>query len=102
SIIKADDINKSGSSEIGQVMEELVASLSDAKIIVLLAELKEREVVGYVHVHPNLASLEVFNLLSAQMVEGTLGTFKFLGKTVAEVETEVLSRLDKLKDLINK
>lgn len=98
SIISSEDISESGSTDVERVFEELVSSLSDYKIVVLLAELRPGEVSGYLHIHPNFSSLEIANLLSAQMTEATSGLFHFSWKSVREAESELLSRLDKLKD----
>ena len=98
SMLKADDLAKSGSREVKEVMSELVASLSDNKIILLLAEEAPGVINGYYHLHPNIPALEVANLLTAEMTNSQSGQFRFSGKTLAEAEAEVLSRLEKIKN----
>lgn len=101
-LLKADDLTKSGSQDIQEVMEELVVTPLEAKIIMLLAEVRDKEVTGYVYVHPSLSALGVLDLLSAEVSSENMGRFNFLGKTLGEVEAEVLTKLGKLKQKMGK
>lgn len=102
SMLKAEDMAKAGSSDIKSVMEELVTSLSDFKIIFLLAETGSAEVTGYFYLHPNLASLGVAATLGVILGDGNFGQAVFTGKALVDVESDILSRLEKLKDKISK
>jgi len=102
SLIKAEDIAKAGSADIREVMEELVVSLSDTKIIALLAETAPGQTTGYIRLHPSLISPEVANLLSIDWVEGGLGKFVFSGKTLSESEAELINRISKFKEKLSK
>jgi nanoRNase/pAp phosphatase (c-di-AMP/oligoRNAs hydrolase) len=100
SLLKAEDMVKAGSSEILEVMQELVTSLSSMKIIALLAESEERGVKGYVYLHSNLTSPEIANLLGLTWGEGNFGSIEFVGLDLAQAEAEFLSRLAKIQDRI--
>ncbi|MCL5435697.1 MAG: hypothetical protein M1275_01290 [Patescibacteria group bacterium] len=102
SLLKSEDMAKAGSSDILEVMQELVTSLSDAKVIVLLAESETEGVRGYIYLHPNLVSPEISNLLGLTVGEGNLGSVAFAGLDLAGAEAELLSRLSKIKDRISK
>ena len=96
--LSAEDMEKSGSREIMGVMEELTASLTEAKVIVLLAETKPEEVQGFYQIHPNLPALDFATRFSADMINGHMGKFVISGKSLADAEKEVLDRVKKLND----
>lgn len=98
--LSVEDIEKSGSDEIFGVMEELIASLTQAKILILLAEVKPLEILGYYQIHPNLPAVDFATRFSAEMINGHIGKFVISGKNLKEAETEVLDRIDKLKTKI--
>ncbi|HLC44921.1 MAG: hypothetical protein A2722_00310 [Candidatus Doudnabacteria bacterium RIFCSPHIGHO2_01_FULL_50_11] len=100
SLLKTDDLTKSGSQNINEVMEELIASLTDARLILLLAEIEPGETLGYLYIHPNLPALEISNLLSGQLLESNLTTFRLSGKTILEAEAQVLGDLHRMKEKI--
>lgn len=100
SILKSDDLVKAGSMDIAEVMDELVISLSDSRIVILLAETAPGEIQGYLYTHPSLSSLEVENLFSAQQQKENVSHFIMTGRSVVEAETDVLDRLHKIKDKI--
>jgi nanoRNase/pAp phosphatase (c-di-AMP/oligoRNAs hydrolase) len=101
SLIRQEDLEKSGSNDLLGVMEELINSLFDAKLVVLLAETEPSTVVGYFQAHPSIMSNEVANVLAAEMIGDRLGKFKLAGKGIAEAEIEVLERLHKIKQKIS-
>ena len=98
--LTAEDMEKSGSKETFGVMEELIASLTHAKILILLAEVEPRKIQGFYQIHPNLPALDFATRFSAEMINGNLGKFVILGKDLNEAEIEVLGRIEKLKDRI--
>lgn len=105
-MIRAEDLAKSGSQEIKGVMDELVGSLADSRLVILLSENPvvgsepSSGVTGYIQIHPNLPAIEVANFLDANLTDGNFGQFNFPGKTLADAETEILARLQKLKPKI--
>ncbi|MEK9181205.1 MAG: hypothetical protein AAB871_03150 [Patescibacteria group bacterium] len=96
-LIREDDLVKSGSGELLGAMEEMANSLSDAKLALMLAEVKSGEIRGYVRIHPNLSSLEVTNLFEARMLDDHLAEFEMRGHTLPEAEADILAKLQKLK-----
>jgi len=99
--LSVEDMEKSGSDEIFGVMEELIASLTQAKILILLAEVKPGEILGYYQIHPNLPALDFATRFSAETINGQIGKFVISGKDLKEAEAEVLDRVNKLKTKID-
>lgn len=102
SMVNALDLEKSGGSagDVLGVMKELVGSLSGRRIILFLAETAPQEVVGYFHLHPAIRSQVVAAALSAQMLNGALGTFRISGQPLLEVEKDVIGKLERIKNEI--
>lgn len=101
SLLKAEDMAKSGSGETQAVIEELAVALPDAKIVMLFAETKLGEVKIYYQLHPNLPALDFANRFAAEMSNGYMGRFIISGKSLAEAEKEVLEKLEKIKGKIS-
>lgn len=102
SLANFTDLAKSGSlpQDILGVMKELVANLAGRKIILFLAEINPGELVGYFHLHPSIKAQIVASALSGQMLNGSLGVFRTLGKSLSQVEKETLEKLEKIKEKI--
>lgn len=102
SLVNKGDIEKTGSTseDVMGVMKELISSLTDAKIILLLAEVSEQETAGYFHLHPSVKAQVVAPALGGQMLNGSLGTFRIKDKTLLETEKEVLEKLIRIKEKI--
>lgn len=102
SLVNHNDILKAESSpeHVLGVMRELVANLAGRKIILLLAEVSPREVIGYFNLHPSIRAQVVSSTLSGQMLNGSLGVFKLKDADLLEVEKEVLEKLEKIRDQI--
>lgn len=102
SLVNHNDILKAESSpeHVLGVMRELVGSLAGRKIILLLAEVSPREVIGYFNLHPSIRAQVVASTLSGQMLNGSLGMFKLKDVELLEVEKEVLEKLGKIRDQI--
>ena len=99
SLINYSDFQKSGSvpADVLGVMKELISNLSGRKIILLLAEVSEKNVVSYFFLHPSLKAQVIASALGGQMLNGALGTFKITGDDLLEVEKQVLERLQRIK-----
>lgn len=102
SLLSFSDLLKSGATteDVLGVMRELVANLSEQKIILLFAEKQSQEIVGYFHLHPTVRSQVFSAALSGQMLNGSLGMFKIKGKGLLEIEKEVLDKLRTIKEQI--
>lgn len=102
SLVNFTDLEKAGSpvEDVVGVMKELVANLAGQKIILFLAEVKEQNVIGYFHLHPSLKAQVIASALGGAMLNGSLGLFKMQGQGLMDVEKEVVSRLQKIKDQI--
>ena len=102
SLISLADVKKSGASarDVFHTLKELVASLSESKIVALLAETGEREVTGYFHLHPSVKSQVVSSVLGGQMINGSYGKFVLKDMTLLEAEKEVIEKLKKMKSQI--
>jgi len=100
SLLSVSDMRKSGSSpeDVKGVMKELIASLSGSRVVLLLSEVAEGEVVGYFHLHPSIKTQVIASVLAGQMLNGSLGMFRIKGKSLLEVEKDVVARLQKIKD----
>ena len=77
-------------------MKELISNLSGRKIILLLAEVSEKNVVSYFYLHPSLKAQVIASALGGQMLNGYMGTFKSTGAELLEVEKQVLEYADLL------
>jgi len=102
SMVNRLDLEKSGSGpeDISSVMKELVANLSEKKMILFLAEPKEKEIVGYFHLHPNIRSQIVAAALGGEMINGLLGSFHLTGVNLSDAEKQTLEKLEKIKNQI--
>lgn len=102
SLVNQSDLLKSGAAteDILGVVKELVANLSGRKVVLFLAEVKPQEIVAYFHLHPSIKSQVVASAFGATMLNGSLGTFRALGRGLLEVEKEVLEKLEKIKGQI--
>ena len=102
SLVSYSDIQKTASSaaDIFGVMKELVINLAGSKIILFLAETADSEVVGYLHLHPSIKAQVVASALGAQMINGAMGVFHLRGRSLLDVEKEVLGKLQKIRDQI--
>lgn len=102
SMVNEADLLKSGAStsDVLGVMKELVANLTGKKIILLLAETKPQEVLGYFYLHPTVKAQIVATTLGGQMLNGSLGFLTRAGKDLLEVEQEFLEKLTKIKEQI--
>jgi len=98
SLLKVEDMAKSGSEETERVMEELIVALPDAKIVMLFAEIALGQVKIYYQLHPNLSALDFINQFAAEMSNGHMGKFIITGKSLVEAEKEVLEKLEKIKN----
>jgi len=98
SLLRKDDFIKAGTKDAEAVMRELISLLTDAKLIMLLAELEENHIIGYLQVHQNSPVVEIANLLQGEMYNGALIKFEFLDKNLTDAEAEVLRRLEKIKE----
>lgn len=99
-LLNRNDFLKSESTaaDVLGVMQELVANLSGRKIILCLAEVAEKEILGYFHLHPTVKSQVVAATLGGQMLNGSLGTLRFQEKTLLDAEKEILEKLEKIKE----
>ncbi|MBI4053713.1 MAG: hypothetical protein HY397_00110 [Candidatus Doudnabacteria bacterium] len=99
SLLRQEDIAKTGSgvAEILSVAEELVASLSDSKLIAVLYEEALGRISGLVYIHPTLSSLEIGSLLGVEQSHGNIFTFRPSAATLTEAEAELLARLARVK-----
>jgi nanoRNase/pAp phosphatase (c-di-AMP/oligoRNAs hydrolase) len=95
-LIKTEDLAKSGSSDILAVMEELASSLTESKTVALLAEIEPGRIQGYFFMHPSLPVLDAASALSAETV-GNFYAFALPGRTLERAEEELLSLMQKLK-----
>jgi len=95
SLVSFSDMQKSGADkkQILSALKELVASLSESKIVMLLAETAPDEVQGYFFLHPSVKSQVVSSVLSATMINGAYGYFGLTDKTLLEAEKEVINKL---------
>lgn len=102
SMINESDLEKSGASaqDMLGVMKELVANLSGRKIILFIAEFAPQEISGYFHLHQSVKPQIVAEALGGHMLNGSLGTFKLQGQSLADVEQDILAKLEKVKDQI--
>lgn len=102
SLVSHSDLQKSGSSgdDIAGVMKELVANLAGRKIILLLAEIKPQEVVGYFYLHPVLKAQVIASTLGGRMLNGSLGTFIQKSTQLLTVEKDVLDKLQEIREQI--
>lgn len=99
SLVGLSDLQKSGAgkADVFLALKELSASLSESKIVLLLAETAPGEVAGYFYLHPSVKSQIIVSALSAAMLNGSYGSFTLAGKTLLEAEKEVISKLRNLK-----
>lgn len=97
-----EDIKKTDAkrADIFQVMKELVASLTDSRIVVLLAEIKPGEILGYFHLHPSIKSEVVTSVVAGQMLDGSYGRFSVVGKSLSEAHREMIQTLAELRTQI--
>ena len=100
SLLRKDDFVKAGTKDAEAVMRELISLLTDAKLIMLLAETEENHITGYLQVHQNSPTVEIANLLQGEMFNGGLIKFEIKGMNLPDAEAEVLKRLDKVKEKI--
>lgn len=102
SLVNQGDLLKSGAEkhDLLQVMRELVANLAGRKIILFIAEVAPLEIQGYFHLHPNVKTQVIAGALGGEMINGSLGMFEVKGKTLLDVEKEVIEKIEKIKDQI--
>ena len=102
SLVNHADIEKTASvaADVRGVMRELIASLANTKIVLFLAEVIPSEVIGYFHLHPSIKAQVIVSALGAQMLNGSLGMFSSKGKSLLDVEKEVLEKISRVKDQI--
>jgi len=100
SLLKKEDMEKSGTGDILPVMEELSNSLPEPRLLFLLAESDSGRVEGYYRLHPSLAATDFALQFDSVPVNSRYHYFKIENKSLHDAESETLNRLERLKSRI--
>lgn len=98
SVVTKSDIEKSaaGSGDIYKVFQELISSVSDARILFFVAENNEGLEL-YIFVNQNIKLEEIVNHFGGKTLSVSVGRAYLKGKTSAEAETIIHGALMELK-----